>query len=175
MALEHVEGGYTLRQVVDRHGGVLDGRHVTWIWKRLLEGLDWIHRQGYVHGAITPDHVLVFPANHGVKILDWSYSAKAGGKLKAISAANRALYPSEVFAKKPLTTGADLFMVAKCMEFCFAGARGGEVGPRLYTGLIHACTLPATHRYQDAVEVLDVIKRHARALYGPPKFVELSM
>jgi serine/threonine protein kinase len=173
--LEHVEGGHTLRHLIAHFGGALDARHVAWIWKRLLEGLDWVHRQGFVHAGITPDHVLVFPYNHGAKILDWSYAVKSGGTLKAISSAHRALYPAEVLAKKPVTPGADLHMVARCMEACFAGARGGQVMPRLFRGLIDACTLPAAHRYQDAFEVREELKKHLRMLFGPPKFVEMRL
>lgn len=175
----YVDGGYTLTEVVARHGDSLDPRHVAWIWKRLLEGIDWVHRQGFVHGGINPDHVLIFPKNHGIKILDWSYAAKSGSTLKAISKAHRAYYPTEVLAKKPLTFGADVFMIAKCVMAMLGGdVETGIVPgttPRAYIGMIHASTLPAMHRYQDAFELYEQLKTHLRSLFGPAKFIEMTM
>lgn len=172
-------GGWTLREVVDRHGGVLDNRHVAWIWKRMLEVVSWVHRQGYVHGGITPDHVLVFPETHGIHLLDWSYATKPGGALKAISKAHRFYYPTEVLAKKPLTPGADLYMIAKCVVRMLDGTTSANefprAAPREYVGMIRACTLPSHQRYQDAFEIYDVLKAHLQSLFGPAKFIPMSM
>lgn len=170
--IAHVPGGYTLAQVMKRYPDGLDARHVAWIWKRLLECLDWVHRKGIVHGAITPDHILILPQNHGVKLLDWSYAIEPGGKIKAIPSAWRDIYPEEILRKQPATTGADLYMVAKCVELMLGTL---QPPPRLYAGMIHASTLPAMYRYQNAFEVYEQLDHHLRTMYGKPKFVELTM
>lgn len=170
--ITHVSGGYTLAQVMKRYSDGLDARHVAWIWKRLLECLDWVHRKGIVHGAITPDHILILPENHGVKLLDWSYATEPGGKIKAIPASWRHIYPREILDKLPATTGVDLYMVAKCVELMLGAV---QPWPRLYAGMIHASTLPAGHRYQNAFEVYEQLDHHLRTMYGKPKFVELTM
>lgn len=171
--LAYVPDGFTLTQVLKRYHGGLDARHVAWIWKRLLEGLDWVHRKGIVHGALTPDHILVLPRNHGIKLLDWSYATAPGGKQKAIPTAWRNLYPADVLDKKPTSTGVDLHMVARCVELMLGTDRASW--PRLYAGMIHASTLPAGHRYQNAFEVYGQLDNHLRTMFGKPKFVELEM
>lgn len=172
--IERAPRGFTLRDVVAKHGGKLDARHVAWIWKRMLEGIDWVHREGLRHGCLTPDHVLVFPDAHGVQLLDWCYSiaplSTGGSSLKVISSGHRDYYPPEVLAKGSFTTGADIYMIANCILM----ALGSDIPPR-FGGLIRACHLPKIHRYHDAFELYRELDKHLLAMFGPPKFIPLEM
>jgi hypothetical protein len=46
-------GFYTLEQVHEQHPA-LDGRHLAWIFKRLLTVLGFSHRQNVIHGRSSP-------------------------------------------------------------------------------------------------------------------------
>src|ERR1043166_6656085 len=77
--------------------------HGVWMLNRILEALDFVHVQKkVVHGAILPDTVMVYSSglskdefNHGARLIDWSYAAKIGTPLKAISPAWESFYPPE--------------------------------------------------------------------------------
>ena len=54
------------------HAAGLPGPVVVWAAKRLLETLGFLHRAGWVHGAIAPEHVLLHPRDHGAVLAGWS-------------------------------------------------------------------------------------------------------
>ena len=53
---------------------VLDFRDAVWIFKRVLVGIGFVHKQRVVHGAVLPPHIMISPLNHGAKLIDWSYA-----------------------------------------------------------------------------------------------------
>jgi hypothetical protein len=55
-------GFHTLEQVHEQHPA-LDGRHLAWIFKRLLTVLGFSHRQHIIHGAVLPCHVMIHATN----------------------------------------------------------------------------------------------------------------
>jgi len=176
---EYAPDGYTLTDVIAKQGGRLDPRHVAWIWKRMLEGIDWVHRRGYVHAGLNTDHILVFPKTHGIHLLDWSYAVKPGGRLKAISAPHRSYYPPELLIKKSVTAGADIHMIAMCVIAMLGGNQATETmppeTPGRYVGLVRASLLAPGRRYEDAFEVYRELDKHLVALFGPPKFIPLEL
>lgn len=99
-------------------GGVLL-EHAVWMFNRLLEGLDYIHRQGFFHGALVPSNAMVWldPNGHLVKAIDFTASGKIGEPIKFVAPAWRHFYPAEVFAKKPATAATDLFMAARLAQY----------------------------------------------------------
>jgi hypothetical protein len=91
----------------------IEARQVWWIWRRLLLTLWLSHLRGYAHGAVTPDHVLVYPEQHGLVLLDWCASAKL--KVEPIPLADpqwKALNPPDLFEKLPASVPSDLFQAA---------------------------------------------------------------
>ena len=54
----------------------LEPRQVWWIFRRLLMTLWLAHLRGYAHGAVTPDHVLIYPEAHGLVLLDWTCASR---------------------------------------------------------------------------------------------------
>lgn len=173
--------GYTLEEIHKKHP-VLDPRHVAWITKRMFEIAGWVHTQKIVHGAIVPSHIIIYPKNHGICVLDWSYAVDVTkrGPIKAISTKYKHLYPPEVFMKTPALPAVDVYMIAKCAIYLL----GGNVEtnsipdsvPSLFGGVLRACVLPNnTSRYMDAWEALEQFSDNLRTLYGPRKFIELEM
>src|SRR5262249_27541671 len=61
----HEPGWYTLEQVHEQHPA-LGGRHLAWVFKRLLTVLGFSHRQNTIHGAVLPCHVMIHAASHGL-------------------------------------------------------------------------------------------------------------
>lgn len=66
---------HTLEQVGEEHSSGVSPAQLVWILKRLLELIGFVHRAGWVHGAVTPDHVLIHPRDHGAMLIGWSLAA----------------------------------------------------------------------------------------------------
>ncbi|MEP6722306.1 MAG: protein kinase family protein [Variovorax sp.] len=54
----------------------IDPRHGVWLWRRMLEVLAFVHDNGWVHGALAPEHALVHPRDHGVLLIGWAGAHK---------------------------------------------------------------------------------------------------
>jgi serine/threonine protein kinase len=63
----------------------IDPRHAVWIWRRLLDVLHFIHAQGWAHGDVRPEHALVHPEDHGIRLIAWGNAVK-GADLKTRAA-----------------------------------------------------------------------------------------
>src|SRR5262249_18828553 len=74
-------GFHTLEQVHARHPA-LDGRHLAWVFKRLLTVLGFSHRQNIIHGAVLPCHALIHAAGHGLQLVGWGRSVAVGPCLR---------------------------------------------------------------------------------------------
>jgi hypothetical protein len=175
----HDPGFYTLEQVHARHPA-LEGRHLAWIFKRLLTVLGFCHRQRIVHGAVLPPHVLLHAADHGLRLVGWGQAVSQGRRLTLISTRFREWYPSEVFRKQPAAAGTDLFLAARCLIYLAGGDvaadRMPDAVPTPMQRLLRSCLLEGHGmRPNDAWNLMDEFDGLLRRLYGPPKFVELKM
>lgn len=91
----------------------IEPKHVWWIWRRLLLTLWMAHLRGTIHGAVTPDHVLVYPEQHGLVLLDWSASAERDKEPVLLADPQwKALQPPELFEKVPAAVPSDLYQAA---------------------------------------------------------------
>jgi hypothetical protein len=145
--------------------GRLDPRDVAWMWRRLLTGLGWAHRAGIVHGAVLPEHVLIHPGEHGVVLVDWCYSVRAGAAIPAIVSRHRADYPPEVLAKRPATAATDIFMATGLM------LRLIKDPPAPIRRFATGCRQDVPRmRPQDAWRLLGELDELLENLYGPRTF-----
>lgn len=162
----------------------LDGKASVWLWKRTLELLGWIHRSGYVHGAVLPAHLLVNARDHGVTLVGWSAATPnakgAREPMSVTSEAMREFYPSEQWGGAPPTPRTDLTMAARCVLY----ALGGELGSgRFPAGVPAAISVlleayldeAAASRTDDAWALAERVSEAGKAAYGPPKFNRLRM
>ncbi|NJN16338.1 MAG: molecular chaperone DnaJ [Oscillochloris sp.] len=153
----------------------IDPRDAAWIFNRMLAALGATHAAGLVHGAVTLDHVLIQPADHNGILIDWCYSVACGAPLRAISPAQRADYPPEVFARQPATPATDLYMAARCF-LRLLGAQGEQPQapahlPPPLRALIDTCLIVAPHRRaDDAWQLFDDFRAALQLCYGPPAF-----
>lgn len=178
---------YTLTEVRKAFNSKLQMEHGVWMFNRILEGLDYIHGRGYVHGALVPEHVMVFssreerhPYNHGAKIIDWSYAVKTDGHVKAISPEWEDFYPPEIMNKRSVSSATDLYMAAKCIIYVLGGDYRNDSLPSHippYLGrFLKGCVLKNQfQRPQSAWDLYEELKTHLRQHYGPKKYVRFDM
>jgi hypothetical protein len=176
---EYDPGLFTLEQVHDQHPA-LDGRHLAWIFNRLLTVLGYVHRAGTVHGAVLPGHVLVHPADHGVRLIGWGQSVPVGGRMQVLCTRYRDWYPPEVEERQPVSAATDLFLAARCLVYL----AGGDVPsgwmpdaiPAPLQRFLRSCLAGGVRmRPRDAWELQDEFGALLRSLYGPPSFHPLTM
>lgn len=171
---------HTMADVRREHASGVDPRAAVWMWKRLLEVLGWVHRAGYAHGAVLPEHVLVHPRDHGVALAGWSSATRlgAGERLAATSASREAFYPRASWERGAVTAATDLTMAARVVAHALGGeARTGEVPssvPRPLAALVGQYArddAPA----DDAWDLMERVSEAGREAFGPPRFVPFAM
>lgn len=175
----HEPGLYTLAQVRDRHPA-LDGRHLGWVFNRLLTVLGFCHAHGTLHGAVLPCHVLLQPEGHGLRLVGWGQSVAAGRLVHTLSTRYRDWYPPEVHKKQPASPATDLFLAARCLISLAGGDpladRMPDTVPEPMRRFIRSCLLDGVRmRPNDAWKLQEELAGLLRRLYGPPKFHRLEM
>lgn len=167
----HEPGWYSLEEVVARHTDGLGGRHLVWIFKRLITAIGFAQRHGIVHGAVLPCHILVRPKDHAVRLVGWGQSVPIGELLKSIASRFKASYPPEPFAKKPALSGADVCLAARSLLWTTV-----ETEPRKLFDFLRGCQIDGQwSRDVDAWELYEEFSELAELLYGKPQFVPLEM
>jgi hypothetical protein len=172
-------GFYSLEQVHEQHPA-LDGRHLAWIFKRLLTVLGFCQRQNIIHGAVLPCHAMLHAAGHGLQLVGWGQSVRAGERLRSVPARFRDWYPPEVQHGRCARPATDLFLAARCVVYLAGGDpvtnRMPEAVPLPMQRFLDSCLLESARmRPDDAWGLLDDFDELLFALYGPPKFLELTM
>lgn len=158
----------------------LDGRHLGWIGNRLLTVLGFCQRQGIVHGAVLPCHVLLQPGNHGLQLVGWGQSVAVGQRLRTITTRYRDWYPDEVLSKQAALPATDLFLAARCLVYLAGGdpARNWlpATVPQVMQRFLQSCLLAgARMRPDDAWALQEEFQTMLQHLYGPPQFHELHL
>jgi hypothetical protein len=174
------EPGFTTLEQLHRQHPALDGRHLAWIFKRLLTVLGFCHRQGVLHGAVLPCHAMIHAAGHGLQLVGWGQSVAVGQRIRTVPARYRAWYPAEVQHHRPARPATDLFLAARCLIYLAGGDpatnRMPEAVPPPMRRFVHTCLLESARmRPDDAWALLEDFDELLQALYGPPRFHELTL
>jgi serine/threonine protein kinase len=159
---------HTLEDVREQHGASLDPRHAVWIWRRLLEILAFIHRSGFRHGALLPQHVLVHARDHGVRLVGFSLATELGAPARPVADPR---YPFQEPGE------ADVAASARLVSWLL-GAEDGLAPPdRVPDPFAAVLRREATHDGvpADPLALANEVRDVADAIYGPPKFVPLAM
>jgi len=157
LVLRHPTGYWgSLAALNERFAPGLDPRHAVWIWRRLLEVLNFVHQHGWSHGDVRPEHALVHPHDHGVRLIGWTSAKKGGNK------------------------AADLLRSARVVQVLLCGAGGLDSWPGgVPGGLGQLVTRAASDEdfcRSHGAEGLDTLLRaEAKAAFGPPAFVPLTI
>jgi serine/threonine protein kinase len=147
----------SLADLNERFPPGIDPRHAVWIWRRMLDILRFVHAQDWSHGDVRPEHALVHPEDHAVRLISWG-SAQKG-------AHNHAM---------------DLLRCARTVVVLVTGASGSEsvpnaVPPALAKLLTRASQDEAFCRTQGAQGLDDLLRAAAHEAFGPPSFVPLNI
>jgi hypothetical protein len=172
-------GFFTLEQVHEQHPA-LDGRHLAWIFKRLLTVLGFVHRQEAIHAAVLPCHVLLEAANHGLRLVGWGQSVELGQPIAATASPYAGWYPREVLEREAAGPATDIYMAAKCVVYLAGGDvprnRMPDSVPTEMRRFIRTCLFDGIQmRPDDAWALLDEFDELLQRLYGPPRFHELTL
>ncbi|HEY0589495.1 MAG TPA: protein kinase family protein [Pseudoduganella sp.] len=159
LVLRHPPGYWgSLAEVHRQYGTGLDARHVVWMWRRVLEVLAHVHSIGWSHGAVSLEHMLVHPADHGVFLVGWSRAQRHADQSR------------------------DLMQSAWSMRALLAGQRAGDDVPALPASvpaplaevLQHACSDAHWLQEQGAAGLHYEVTSAAAAAFGPPRFLHFQ-
>ncbi|MFN8505101.1 molecular chaperone DnaJ [Kouleothrix sp.] len=174
------QGVVSLAEVIRAYPAGLDPADAAWMFNRVLAALGSAHSLGLLHGAVTPAHVLVRPADHNGILVGWCASVPIGEPLRLRSPAYAADYPPEVAARQPATPATDIYLAAACMARLLGGDPFGPAlpprVPRPIARLLRACLIAAPQRrIADAWQLFDEFRALLGQLYGPPQFRPFAM
>lgn len=160
LVLRHPIGFWGSLAALNEHfASGIDPRHAVWIWRRMLEVLNFVHNHGWCHRDVRPEHALVHPQDHGVRMIGWALAQKGvGAKDKA----------------------ADLLRSARVVQVLLCGANdSGALSSGVPAGLAELVTRAATDDSfcrSHGAEGLDALLRaEANTAFGPPSFVPLTI
>lgn len=165
IVVRRLDGFVSLADVKNAYPGGLDPRDLAWIWRRGLAALSLLSELEVVHGALTPEHVLIHPVEHGVQLCGFTSSVAAGGTIKVLGGPKWA-YAPEVLKKEEATVATDIYMFHKTMERLLS-----HDAPRQFFAFIRGvCFERPAVRPQDPRVLLGEYDELLERLYGPRKF-----
>ncbi len=119
------EGWYSLKEVKQNYPNGVSPRHAAWMFRKILMPIGLAHREGVLHGAVLPPHILVNPALHGVQLIGWSASvlkpARTGERLDIMPIEYVNWYPPETYDHDGPKQSVDITMAARCMVYVLGG------------------------------------------------------
>lgn len=138
----------------------IPGVHITWIARRLMELVGYIHTLGICHNGILPSNILVFKKTHGIQLLDWKF---AGLKDFKKSKKWSSIYPTEQVSN----TRTDIHMLFKTLLSVYSNDN------KYITGFMESCAIDRLSMINpnvwDIYDEFDVLRNK---IFGKPKFVE---
>ena len=166
---------YTARQIRQRYPEGVSGRHVAWMFNRTLEVIGFAHRQGTVHAAVMPQHLLFDCTTHGLRLTDWTHAKRVGSPITYLPRPYRAWYPEtrNVWADESL----DIYMAAKSARY-LAGIGPDESSelPKPIDRFLRSCLIESARmRPRDAWQLREEFQDVLDSVYGEPKFCSLTM
>lgn len=169
---------FTLRDVMNQYPDGVHPKTMAWIWNRLMEILGFIHLQGIIHGAVIPEHILIHPVQHGIKLIDWT-GATTEKRVRLMSVDLEEFYAPEIFSKKDVGSFTDIFMAAQCMKAILAGGLTNFHSKKIQNEikeLLEKCTRKEVEkRPNNAWKIRDESKNIFQTIFGNPGYHELKM
>lgn len=148
LVLRHHPGYWgSLFDAMGNYPAGIDARHLVWIWRRVLELLVYLHPQGWSHNALLPQHLLLHPRDHGVRLLGWSAATRGRGTG---------------------ASGRDLAQLAASIR---AAAGEHTVLPAALAALLARCRDAAWCQQTGAYGIEQALLAAAQADFGAPRFI----
>lgn len=117
LVLEFVEGERLDNQYQDKRPERVEP--VIEMFKHVAEGLQAMHRHGYIHADIKPNNILL-TAGGGLKIIDFGQSCPLGHRKERIQGTPDYIAPEQV-ALAPLDQRTDIFNLGATMYWVLTG------------------------------------------------------
>jgi hypothetical protein len=172
---------HTLEAFQRAYPAGVDPRASIWVWRRILEILAFLHKQGFAHGAVLPPHLLVEDDEHGMRLVGFSAADRTGSRRPVVRERWAAFYPEPRSGTGTLGPELDVVMSARCLAALLGGdARTGEVpaavpGPLAALVGETAADGHAARAGADAWALREALGQVAREVFGPPQFCPLAM
>ncbi len=136
---------YNFEQVRHAYPNGIEPRASIWVWRRILETLSFLHANGWVHGAVTPAHLLVQENDHGIFLIGYGHATRNGNPQNDLSQSAKAVMHLLNLNQTPQPIVDVLERVA------------------------------SNRRVEDAWEIRDEIGSLADRIYTKPKFCPIPM
>lgn len=162
---------YTFEDIFREYHRGVDPRDAIWMWKRMLALLGWVHECGWVHGSVTPQHLLVHPRDHGVVFSGWSRVVATGERLPARSPGYELYYPSNVWEGGSVSYHTDIVMSARCI--CKVLGPDASNLPEALVRLVDECMWGKMDT--PAWKLMEEVDRVAKKVYRGNHFHEFEM
>lgn len=171
------DGWYSVKDIHRQYVDGVDIRIMGFIFNRMLEALTFIHACGVVHGAVTPNHIMIHAKSHVGNLIDFSSSCHSGtSTLPFVDKRWTDLLPPEVLKDKRAFASSDVYMLAMSMVYLTGGrSHAWETKYEPIRQVLSHCLQPNRAKRLTAQAAYDKFQQALRSVFGPPKFVELQM
>ena len=123
----------------------------------MLDVLGFIHNHGWCHGDVRPEHALVHPEDHAVRLIGWGFARKgADAKQKAEDLSRSA-------------------RVVQVLLYGGSGVKPANLPPGFAKLVTQAAEDPDFCHAHGARGLDALLLAEARAAFGPPAFVPLIL
>lgn len=179
-AFEWREGFFSAGEILRHYRRGVDGRHVAWMFNRVLEALGFVHQQGWIHGAVLPPHLLFHAASHGLQLIGWTHAERRDTPLRVVPRKFKAWYPPECRRRAAATPATDIYLAAKSMIWLAGGNPHSDSMSDHLPSALRRCLLECisdrpSRRPQHAWSLHQEFRQLLEDVYGPPQFCYLDM
>jgi serine/threonine protein kinase len=112
--------GLTLEKTVQKTGP-MDAESVMWIIERIINALNYIHRNGVIHGDLKPQNVIVQEDKHMAVIVDFGLSLVKPSHDSESKGYTPFFAPPEEVDGKPLVPESDYYSLGMTMLYALGG------------------------------------------------------
>jgi len=157
------------------HCGRISPVHAAWIVSSMINLACYVQWAGFVHGAISPENLLVCPEKHSLVLVGgWGYATEIGKRPKALPRRTVELLPRLAAKGQTISTSADLELI-KLTAQEILGAPGGG-GMRLQKGVpMPLADWLAQPAGDDAIEEYERWNEVLKDSFGPRRFVNMGV
>lgn len=113
--------GLTLEKTIKQLAGPMDPEHVMWISERVINALNYIHRNGVIHGDLKPQNIIVQEDKHMAVVVDFGLSLVKPTHTDQSKGYTPFFAPPEEIAGKPLVPESDYYSLGMTMLYALGG------------------------------------------------------
>lgn len=121
-------GSILLRDLINHHGGSIPQKHVAWIVSGMMNIVCYLEWAGLVHGAISPETLMIQPQRHSVHLLGgWGFATRIGTRPTALPGRTTELFPRIAVKGQTAAPEIDMTLVRGVALDCLGKTHGGQL------------------------------------------------